>query len=241
MPEDLLDNFNLECFVEGVEAYRRYEGRDAMYRIALFLVEKFWGHPGELADSLGVLLLTWNQAFYRYGTLDLDKLEQFLRTSSKILNEFRKADILGSSHLENPQGEGRIKEIFEELLDVLGIKTKNGEKKKSPVSVAKTLHLIAPNLFPLWDERISKKYNCWYYKDPSNAYLKFMKKMKVLSEKIDQEGYIEVLIDRIGRDHLTWRIEDREFHKSILKLLDEYNYARYTKKWISCADFQKTY
>jgi hypothetical protein len=26
-------------------------------------INHFWGHPADIADSLGVLLLTWNQAF----------------------------------------------------------------------------------------------------------------------------------------------------------------------------------
>ena len=54
-------------FRKGVAAFQKHEKRDAIYKIATFLVRNFWGQPAKMADSLGVLLLTWNQAFYRYG------------------------------------------------------------------------------------------------------------------------------------------------------------------------------
>ena len=58
----------------GYLAFQAHEARDAMYKTATFLVETFWGKPREMSDSLGVLLLTWNQAFYRYGLFDFDAL-----------------------------------------------------------------------------------------------------------------------------------------------------------------------
>jgi hypothetical protein len=59
----------------GCAAFRQHERRDAMYKTATFLVDHYWGRPVEMADGLGVLLLTWNQAFYRYGAFDFGKLE----------------------------------------------------------------------------------------------------------------------------------------------------------------------
>src|SRR5436190_1928104 len=51
-----------------------------MYRVASKLIEQTWGDLPEIADALGVLLLTWNQAFYRYGDLHFDDLEDYLRS-----------------------------------------------------------------------------------------------------------------------------------------------------------------
>ena len=62
-------------FQKGCDEYERREKRDSMYKVATFLVSHFWGKPNDVADGLGVLLLTWNQAFYRYGIFDFDKLE----------------------------------------------------------------------------------------------------------------------------------------------------------------------
>jgi hypothetical protein len=65
-----------------------------MYKTATFLVNHFWGHPADIADSLGVLLLTWNQAFYRYGPFDFQRLEKVITTKQPVLDSFRSRDIL---------------------------------------------------------------------------------------------------------------------------------------------------
>jgi hypothetical protein len=47
--------------------YWRKEPRDAMYRIALGYAREKFGRHADMADGLAVMLLTWNQAAYRYG------------------------------------------------------------------------------------------------------------------------------------------------------------------------------
>ena len=79
-----------EEFINGYKKFEEYEKRDAMYKVATFLVSHFWGKPAEMADGLGVLLLTWNQAFYRYGIFDFDRLEECIENpdgSAPILKE----------------------------------------------------------------------------------------------------------------------------------------------------------
>lgn len=56
-------NFKSEEFKKGYKEYQKHEQREATYKVANFLVEHFWGNPEKMADGLGVLLLTWNQAF----------------------------------------------------------------------------------------------------------------------------------------------------------------------------------
>jgi hypothetical protein len=81
-----------------------------------------------------------------------------------------------------------------------------------PVSVAKALHLLAPTFFPLWDDKIAKGYQCHYSCNPSGQYLKFMTISKNMVEslrgKVDARG------------------------STLLKVIDEYNYAKFTKGWI---------
>ncbi|GAI70151.1 unnamed protein product, partial [marine sediment metagenome] len=86
--------------------------------------------------------------------------------------------------------------------------------KRSPVSVSKCLHLLAPNFFPLWDRKIAQEYKCGYVKRPNEQYYFFCEKAKHISAII--------------KDYK----ECKRSGKSILKLLDEYNYAKYTKGWI---------
>jgi len=200
-----------EEFIKGIEEFEKHEKRDAMYKVATFLVCHFWGNPSDMEDGLGVLLLTWNQAFYRYGTFNFDKLEKCIKNNLEKLQKFRQRNITTLSESD----EQDIKELFEEFMESLKIASGDVQGRKSPVAVAKALHLLAPNFFPLWDDRIAKAYGCYYDDEPSKRYIKFMKIMKEFSEKVKE--YIDL---------------SKYPNKTLLKLIDEYNYSKYTKEWI---------
>jgi hypothetical protein len=96
-----------------------------------------------------------------------------------------------------------IESMFQAFETVLG-----------PVGSAKALHLFAPRLFPLWDRTIAKAYGLALRKAGSNGdrYWLFM--------LISQQQCLELKCE----DHSC---------KTPLKLIDEYNYCKYTKKWLS--------
>lgn len=250
---------NCKEFRSGVEEYEKHEKRDAMYKVATFLVSHFWGKPSDMADGLGVLLLTWNQSFYRYGIFNFDKLEQFITDNFQKIESFRNKDIAGLSSSD----EENIKDLFTKLLEVLqidvirfsdkntgkyskysleiflkefnvefvatnlttlyksmknsridnavdfivdskkdsieitisGLDFADQEKlyslnkkmkiiKRSPVSVSKALHLLAPDFFPLWDDKISRAYRCYYNENPAQKYISFCKNTKIIAEKV---------------------------------------------------------
>ena len=197
-------------FKKGYLAFQRHEKRDSMYRTATFLVAHFWGKPGEMADSLGVLLLTWNQAFYRYGIFDFGKLEDCIRRNFQLLDEYRRSNILNYCAADDEA----IENLFRDLLDALRIS--DGKKKgtKSPVAVAKALHLLASDFFPLWDYEIARAYNCRYSIDPEAKYVMFVRKSKEMAEELKST------------------VNTKAVGKTLLKLIDEYNYAKYTRGWI---------
>ncbi len=64
-----------------------------MYHVATFLIKYFWNNLYEVTNALGVLLLTWNQAFYRYGSFNFNKLESALNKWKPEINSFRTRDI----------------------------------------------------------------------------------------------------------------------------------------------------
>ena len=194
-------------FHKGCEEFAKHERRDAMYKVATFLVSHFWGKPSAMADGLGVLLLTWNQAFYRYGIFDFDKLEKSINDNLQKIENFRNRDILSLSSSD----EDDIKELFTIFLEALQIDV-GKQRKKSPVAVAKTLHLLAPNFFPLWDDKIARAYGCYYNKNPAEKYVSLCKITKTIADKV--KNYI-----------------DRS-DKTLTKLIDEYNYSKYTQGWI---------
>jgi hypothetical protein len=197
-------------FQAGWQAFQLHEKRDAMYSVATFLIAHFWGRPHESADGLGVLLLTWNQAFYRYGLFDFDRLEDCIRVNQESLAQFRMRNIVSYSGVDDPA----IRTLFNQFLIALQICEGSSIGKRSPVSASKALHLLAPRFFPLWDGKIARAYNCYYDEFPDDKYVMFTKKMQVMAAK------------------LAPSVRTPETGKTLLKLIDEYNYAKYTKGWI---------
>lgn len=195
-------------FLTRVRAFRRGEQRDAMYTVATFLVRHHWGRPREMADALGVLLLTWNQAFYRYGSFDFARLERCLRVHLPTLQRLRQCAITRLT----PTYRRTVARLFRAFLRALRIRSGPRRGHSSPVAVSKALHLLAPAFFPLWDDAIARAYACYYggY-DAAERYLAFYETMRALAEHVR-----------------PWvRRERRPF----LKVIDEYNYARYTQGW----------
>jgi len=179
-----------------------------MYKTATFLIKHFWGQPRDMADGMGVLLLTWNQAFYRYGSFDFALLEEILRTNMVVIEGLRLRDIRSLVEAD----ELTIRQLFLAFLDALRIK--EGKKKdcKSPVAVAKALHLLAPDFLPIWDDKIARAYACSYHLHPDQKYVAFAYEMQGLARQLQAH-----VPPGCGR--------------TFLKLIDEYNYAKYTKHW----------
>lgn len=192
----------------GCAAFRAHERRDAMYKTATFLVDHFWGRPAEMADSLGVLLLTWNQAFYRYGPFDFAKLETCIAANLPALEAYRARSILDYG----AQDDAPIKALFAAFLAALAIAEGNKAGGQSPVAVAKTLHLLAPGFFPLWDRKIALAYGCDYARRPAEQYLAFLRSAQAMARALQRVSLPP--------------------GKTLLKLLDEYNYAKFTKGWV---------
>ncbi len=196
-------------FRSGYRAFQRRERRDAMYKTASFLVRHFWGKPADMADSVGVLLLTWNQAFYRYGPFDFQRLEDCITNNWPTIESFRSRDIFGYS----PTDDLAVAGLFDSFLAALQLCEGKKRGTGSPVAVAKALHLLAPSFFPLWDAKIASAYGCHYTVAPADAYIGFTRRIKQLAEAVRTFG-------------------DATGGKTLLKLIDEYNYARFTKKWM---------
>lgn len=212
-----------EEFIKGVKAYRRQEERDAVYKIAQYLIEELFKAPKDeevkgrtraewTTDAVGTLLLVWNWAFYRYGQLNFYKFQETIERYYQDLLSFRNRNIETLSKSD----ENLIKEIFIGFAEATSTNV-DGKQKFTPVGVVKALHLLAPNFFPLWDQEIAKAYGCplnyGTIEDKAQRYITFMGKIKKFLEEIT-----------------SWDLpDDIEIN---LKSIDEYNYAKYTKNWI---------
>jgi len=193
------------------EEFDKRERRQPMYTVATFLVKHFWDskdRPKKVAEGLGVLLLVWNSAFYRRGPFDFDELERCIEKNSAVLNAFRKRDIVSYAN----EDDTVIRQLFDSLLKALSICDGKLKGRESPVSVAKALHLLAPAFFPLGDMKIAKKYRCYYNHNPADKYLDFMGQTKQIAAGLSSKK-------NLGPAEL-------------LKRIDEFNYAKFTKNWL---------
>jgi len=184
-----------------------------------------------MADALGVILLTWNQAAYRYDPFDFSRLEDFLRREKTVLDTFRARSI---DTFDLARDEAGILAIFNDALESLRSKKK---EKRSPVAVAKALHTIAPRFFPIWDRKIAAGLRC-LWNDSGEAAGKYLDLIRQTKETVaslerayadksaraglpDAGNLIGALSKHAGRD------------KTMLKFLDEYYYAKYTGGWVT--------
>ncbi len=186
------------------KVFLKNEPRDLFYKVATELIKLSIKERTNvtLSEALAVLLQTWNRAYYQYRGFDNDhfkKIDNLVEKYSKsIITSFRNRSIL--LLLENERD--KIFKIFSDFEKVLG-----------PVGATKSLHLLAPRFFPIWDSTIVKAYGIYLGTRGTNAdrYWKFMKiskkQCKGLERKLPKEN-------------------------NPLKYIDEYNYCHYTKNWI---------
>jgi hypothetical protein len=152
------------------------EPRNLFYRAAIFLIDRAL-QPSPtltLAESLAVLLQTWNAQFYRFHgkftNQRLSALEDLLARYMDSLMKFRRQR-LGDAAVD----EGEVTRLFTEFEAELG-----------PVGAAKTLHLLAPCYFPLWDRAIAQTtYRLNLSTPAAGSYIKLMRLVK---DEIDASG-----------------------------------------------------
>lgn len=197
-----------EEFRRGVEAYQQNERRGCAYFDALSKVSNSWGNSAEMAKGIALLIRSWNRF---YAKFDLDKVADCITRNSPIIDAFRNRHI---TSLSNDDGE-TILALFDQFLNAL---QRIPDNQKSAVSVAKTFGLLAPDFLPIWDSTIAWRYGCLYgiVETASSKYVAFCWKMKELSENV--------------RDYECARSPNPK--RSLLKMIDEYNYSKFTAEWI---------
>ncbi len=200
----------LDELAETRRVFRQREKRGLYYWVALDLLRL--SDEGQTwittSEALAVLLESWNSAYFRYHpygdetTLD-SELKKLLHRHHQGLAARRTRSI---EDFEPDEGHelSFIRSLFGDFEAALG-----------PVGAAKTLHLLCPQYFPIWDRRIAHRYGQGLLpvSQGGNAdrYLRFM--------EITQHQ-----CQCFGGQHALGR--------NPLKALDEYNYCHYTRNWL---------
>ena len=188
------------------KVFLKNEPRDLFYKVATELIELSIKEKTKvtLSEALAVLLQTWNRAYYQRQRIPFDnehinKIEDLIEKYLElIINNFRKRSLLSLSEGD----KDKVCEIFTEFEMVLG-----------RVGAAKSLHILSPRFFPLWDNKITESYGIYLGNKGKNA-KKYWKFMKISLEQCKE---------------LEGKLSKEE---NPLKYIDEYNYCHYTKNWI---------
>jgi hypothetical protein len=150
-----------------------------------------------VAEALAVLLQTWNRVYYRFHPFDerhFRAIEALVHDHSPLIGKYRQRSI--ASFTLNEEDAVRI--LYSRFQQVLG-----------PVGAAKSLHLLAPLFFPLWDRAIAKAYHLKLDGDAATEYVRFMRLTREQCRVLTEQGAV-------------WL--------DLPKALDEYNYCTYTLK-----------
>lgn len=195
------------------EIFGKNEPRELFYRVATEMMslalQPSPSQPQPLfseTEALAVLLQTWNKRYYNKKKFDsehLSKLEQVVTANKSILISFRARSIATFSDNDN----AIIQKTFESFDEVVG-----------PVGTAKSLHLFAPDFFPIWDSIIAKRY-CLF----------LMYGEKHEKHKFNARKYIKFM--EITKKQYDARAHD-QFGDTLLKRIDEYNYCKFSKRWM---------
>ncbi len=176
---------------------------DIFYRAATELVRLALAAATtlSLAEAVAVLLQSWNQSYYRYNRFTrehLEAIEDLVRDHGRTLAALRERQIADLA----PEHGMTAKAVFIAFEAVLG-----------PVGAAKSLHLLAPQLFPLWDRAIAEAYGLSLDRTGTNG-----------------DRYWSFML--ISRDQCRSLGGHLPPGTNPLKAIDEYNYCHFSRKWI---------
>lgn len=173
------------------------EPRNLFYLVATELIDLANKKTAKIsvAQALAVLLQTWNVSFYRFRggfhEEDLATIETLLNDHSSMIEQYRQHSITSFASSE----EDALRMVFDSFQNALGA-----------VGAAKSLHLLAPAFFPLWDRAIAKAYHV----------------------SVDQDGYFHFM--RMAKEQCLDLTEKGAPWPDLLKAMDEYNYCTFTMK-----------
>jgi hypothetical protein len=175
------------------------EPRAAVYDVSRQLLAQALEPGSRLSAAVPVaaLLHSWNFAYYNNGPAfdaqHFAALELVLTSNVSSLNSHRERSLEGLMSTD----ELPVTKLFAAIESVV-----------NRVGAAKTLHLWAPQFFPLWDNPIAQAYGLDFSRPGSKAsdYWHFM-------NMVHSQLKLLPLPDR-------------------LKVLDEFNYCRFTKRWM---------
>lgn len=197
-------SFTAQELERAAREFRAREPRAVVYDAAQVLLE------GAIEDyehfspvvAVSALIQSWNFAYYKNIACDAGHLVDLEFALHSIWTDCLQFRLRDIASFDRAEDRPAVEGVFITLERVLG-----------RVGAPKAMHLIAPSFFPLWDNFIAPAYGIELGPVGQNAdgYLAFMEIVK------QQAAVVRAILPS---------------RPDVLKVLDEYNYCRYSKRWI---------
>jgi len=194
------------------------ETGDVVYEIVIKAINEFYSSEAR-AIAIFTFLINWNRPWYEQspkGRRAFNNLGEHLRDLVEAVRRVdpllkRLNEKLIDTDVNDPEIISMITTCFNVFANICG-----------STGASKALHLLKPNLFVMWDEKIRNAYGV---STSSEDYIEFLRKTKrivdqVVSEYAKDKG--------LSLSEALKEIEE-ELKVTLLKAIDEYNYLKFTK------------
>jgi len=178
-----------------------------------------WFKSGDIPLREELLLFGFVLSWDPYFQGDLIKFLKIYKGIFPILKKFEHETII--KVCLSDEVKSSISVIFDKIARCPKI------KRFESTGASKILHTIIPNLFVMWDEKIRKAIIGNKERDGRCYAFEFLPKMQKAAEE-----YLDSYVKENGGNYetATLQISKMADNYSLAKLIDEYNYVRYTKR-----------
>jgi len=212
-------NLDYLALLKGVSLFEKTPA-DKGYKEFVLDKRQVWENIDKITESdikgtVLEFLKRWN--IRNVNQIDSHSLEKTLKELSKYFGVLCNKSLINLDFNEIIDIEGQkkkvseiIKEIYMRLTEVSGI---------GPTAASKIMHAIILQLFMMWDENIRNGYG---YAGNAIGYLKFLRESQQILKRI---------IESYGKSpEDLCRVASPKINKTLTKLLDEFNYMKFTRK-----------
>ena len=151
---------------------------------------------------LNPYFLKWGKMGRVLGFKGVRRIGDRLKEMDAQLSKFQQEDLIT---LNLDIMSSKIANIYDDIMNTEWLSKKGKMKRVGPTSASKALHLVAPNLFIIWDRAIRNYYG---FKDNGEGYIRFLANMQDWIRKL------KPTIERL----------QKRYKKSCTKIIDEYNW-----------------
>ena len=204
------------------EAASIYNDKEAVYPIVPLSPNENWYSntvSNPTPKAIVSFLTRWGRMRMSFDPVKIEKSIEAAKNALGTLSPY----IFETVMLQQIRSE--IVSAFQHIL--------NGTR--SPVAASKTLHVLRPRLFVMWDTAIRTAYGCGDYMEPSSlslgdTYYVYLSRV----QRCVKEALILYSKDRAipSLDLATEKLKTELYkagEKPLTKIVDEYNFLKYTK------------